>query len=101
MSKAKQVPSDKWEKKVMVGIENGERVYETVYGESEEEVEKKAKAVMRKRQMARQSEWQKENMDRMSVVFNKGTKERIQSLGETANKFIREAVEKELQARGV
>lgn len=101
MSKAKQVPSERWQKQVMVGTENGERVYETIYGESAEDVEKKAKAYMRKRKLAQQNEWQKENMDRMSVVFNKGTKERIQSLGETANKFIREAVEKELQARGV
>lgn len=100
--KATRVPSDTWTRKVCTGTdENGEKVYETLYGKSEEEVNEKARALQRKKQFERQGKWQSENMDRVSVVFNKGVKDRIKASGIALNKFVRDAVEKELQARGL
>lgn len=102
MGKATQVPSNTWQKKVTSGVdENGEKTYEVLYGDSEEDVEKKAREYAKKKKFAYMNKWQGENKERMSVVFNKGTRERIESLGCSLNGFIREAVEKELKARGV
>lgn len=99
---ARAVPSDVWEMQVIVGDdENGERVYGTITGKSKEEVEQKAKQMARKRKLQQQNEWQKENLERLSVVLKKGTKDRIRSLDIAVNKFVAEAVEKELQNRGV
>lgn len=100
MSKASRVPSDTWQRKVAVGIaEDGSKIYETVYGSSKEEVDAKCNEITKKNQYLRQNEWQKENMDRVSVILPKGTKERITALGETVNKFIREATLAELERR--
>lgn len=101
MSKAVQVPNSEWQKKILVGVkEDGSKEYETITGRSKEEVDELAKKMARKRKLGQQNEWQKENMERMSVVFNKGTKERIASVGGSINGFIREAVENELRRRG-
>ena len=102
MAKATQIPSDKWEKRVVNGVdENGEKVYKTFVGDSKEDVDEQARKFARQKKLAQQNEWQKENMERVSVVFDKGTKERIQRLGGTINGFIRDAVEKELRRCGV
>ena len=100
MSKVSRVPSDTWQKKVYVGTnEDGEKMYDTVYGDSKEEVEKKSGEISKKNQYNRQNEWQKKNADRVSVVLPKGTKERIAALGESVNKFVNDAVLKELFLR--
>ena len=50
------------------------------------------------KQYARQNEYIKNNYDRISVTFQKGTKERIKATGaKSINSFIIEAVEKELK----
>ena len=99
--KAKKVPSDRWEIEVYVGTENGEKKYERIEGDSEEEVKAKAKVFRRKRMLDRQNKWQGENKERLSIVFDKGTKERIGGSGMTLNSFIRMAVENELNKRGL
>lgn len=46
----------------------------------------------------RQYDWQKENIERINVVFEKGTKEKILATGaESVSGFIREAVEEKLK----
>ena len=99
MYKAVQVPSDVWEKQVLVGENESGKIYDIIRGNSKEEVEAKARQIARKRKLAQQNEWQKENMERVSVVLGKGTKERIKALGVTFNGFVREAVEQELARR--
>lgn len=100
--KAKKVPSDKWEIEVYVGTdENGEKVYERIEGDSEEEVQEKVKAFRRKKMLDRQNKWQSENKERVSIVFDKGTKDRIKGSGMTANSFIRMAVEDVLEKKGL
>lgn len=46
------------------------------------------------------AKYQKANYDRVGVLLPKGTKERIQSTGESVNSFINKAVEKALQEQG-
>lgn len=49
----------------------------------------------------RQYEWQKENAERMNILFEKGTKARIDKACEVAginkSEFVRKAVENELK----
>lgn len=49
---------------------------------------------------ARQNRWKANNKDRINVMFEKGTKERVAAaankLGETSGEFIRKAVERRL-----
>lgn len=100
--RAKRVPSDIWERQVLVGTdENGEKIYKTFSGESEEEVNEKAREYQRKKMLDRQNKWQSENKERVSVVLDKGTRERIDRSGSTLNGFIREAVDKELKRLGL
>ena len=54
-----------------------------------------------KAQQKATEEYSKRNYDRILVKFPKGTKERIQSTGETVNGFINRAVEKELKERNI
>ena len=61
----------------------------------------KEKRNAKKAQYKRQNEWQRENVERLSLVFPKGTKERIRSTGETLNGFVNECVKRELENRGV
>lgn len=53
----------------------------------------------------RQNTWQKENKERLNFLMEKGTKERIAiaaaKAGQTSSEFIREAIEKALNAAGV
>lgn len=52
----------------------------------------------------RQYQWQKENTERMNLLFNKGTKERITSAcastGTSVSEFVRDAVESSLKEKG-
>ena len=41
--------------------------------------------------------WEKENIEKISIRFKKGTKERIQATGQSVNGFVVEAVEKVLK----
>lgn len=64
------------------------------------ETEKRAlKALERqKKQFDRQNEWIKNNYERQSVTFPKGTKERIKAVtGESVNGFINRLVNNELE----
>lgn len=49
----------------------------------------------------RQNEWQKANGERLNIVFEKGTKARIEEVcsftGQSVSAFVREAVEKRLK----
>ena len=49
---------------------------------------------------ARLNRWKAENKDRINILFEKGTKERIavasEIVGESASEFVRKAVEKRL-----
>ena len=45
--------------------------------------------------------YSKENYDRILVKFPKGTKERIQTTGETVNGFINRAIDESLKKRGI
>ena len=46
----------------------------------------------KKQRYKRMNEWQKENVERISIVVPKGTKERIADHGYTVNKFVNEAI---------
>ncbi len=46
----------------------------------------------KKHRYKRMNEWQKENVERISIVVPKGTKERITGHGYTVNKFVNEAI---------
>ena len=56
------------------------------------------KEIARKKKLADQNEWIKNNCERANVVLPKGTKERITALGYTVNKFVNEAVQVMLDA---
>ena len=45
----------------------------------------------------RQYAWQTENRERINILFDKGTKARIEATGAKVSEFIREAVEEKLQ----
>lgn len=49
----------------------------------------------------RQYNWMKENTDRMNLVFEKGTKDRVQrasaKTGMSASKYVQMAIEKQLE----
>ena len=53
----------------------------------------------------RQYEWQKETKERINILFDKGTKDRIKigadKLGQTSSEFIREAIEEKLYKLGI
>ena len=53
----------------------------------------------------RQYEWQKEQKERINILFDKGTKDRIKlgadKLGQTSSEFIREAIEEKLYKLGI
>jgi len=53
----------------------------------------------------RQYNWQKENKERINILFDRGTKDRIKlgadKLGQTSSEFIREAIEEKLFKLGI
>ena len=53
-----------------------------------------------KAQQKASREYHKKNYDNILVRFPKGTKERIQSTGETVNGYINKAVEEKLERDG-
>lgn len=54
---------------------------------------------------ARQYNWQKENKERINILFDKGTKDRIKLAADkhcqTSSEYIREAIEKSLYSDGI
>lgn len=43
--------------------------------------------------------WEKENIEKISIRFKKGTKKRIQATGQSINGFVVDAVERALEER--
>lgn len=60
----------------------------------DKETEKKALAALdrQRKQYARQNDYIKNNFERVSVTFPKGTKEKIKKTGQTVNGFINKVV---------
>jgi len=53
-----------------------------------------------KAQQRATAKYAKNNYDQVSVKLPKGTKQRIQSTGETLNSFINQAVDEKLKRQG-
>lgn len=64
----------------------------------DKETEKKALAALdrQRKQYARQNDYIKNNFERVSVTFPKGTKDRIKKTGQTVNGFINNVVKEAL-----
>ncbi len=48
-------------------------------------------------QFKKQNEWIKDNYERQSITFPKGTKEKIKARGESVNGFVNRLVKEELE----
>lgn len=92
----------KYVRKLYIGVdEEGNRLYKLIEGASEAEVRYKEEKFLAKKKSVRQNEWIRQNRERLSVVVDVGTKDRIKKTGMSVNHFVERAIELYLKDRGL